>query len=83
MDHAVLRSPVLPFETVYRRLFATDNTETISKTTEDVPIFTRPTKHGCLRALVMRQTVHGDIHPRSNVQLHIPDARPCVSDDGI
>ena len=34
----------------------------------------------------MRQTVLGDIHPRSNMQLMhltIPLARPCVSDDGI
>ena len=33
--------------------------------------------------VVMRQTVLGDIHQRSNVQLPIPLARLCVSDDGI
>ena len=42
----------------------------------------RASSHFCL-SVVMRQTVLGDILARSNVQLPIPLARPCVSDDGI
>ena len=42
----------------------------------------RASPHFCL-SVVMRQTVLGDRHPRSNVQLPIPLAHQCVSDDGI
>ena len=42
----------------------------------------RASSHSCL-SVVMRQTVLGDILPRSNVQLPIPLARPCVGDDCI
>ena len=42
----------------------------------------RASSHFCL-SVVMRQTVLGDIHPRSNEQLPIPLAHQRVSDDGI
>jgi len=48
-DHAVLRSPVRPFGTLYHRLFAT---ETSSKTTEDVSFLLGIwNMNDCLRAL--------------------------------